>query len=74
VSAVEQPPAREPDKNGPHVRRYEVRRKRHKHSPVRRILRTAGLVVVVLAAGVLLYFLLGWVTDSTYVIYDKVAK
>jgi len=61
-----QPPEKEPSEELGTWYRHEVRRRRHKHSLKRRLFRFVVLPVLGLAALVLTYYLLGWISDSTY--------
>jgi hypothetical protein len=70
---VAQPPEHESDRAISGAHRYEVRRRRHKHGLKRRIIRAVFWGVLGLVAGVLLYYFLGWIADSTYVI-DKLTR
>ncbi len=70
---MERPPDNESDRAIGSTHRYEVRRRRHRHSLRRRIGRAVLWTVLGLAAGIVLYHFLGWIADSTYII-DKITR
>lgn len=50
-------------------RGYEVRRHRHhRHHLRRKLLRTLGWASLIIGGCVLMYYVIGWISDATYAV------